>query len=55
MLVRHDSDEENKDETGAAETPLSTAFWDMLPHIADFFAYQETRTSNNILVTAFSA
>lgn len=37
IIVKHDSDDENKDtDTGSAETPLSAAFWNLLEPMSDF-------------------
>jgi len=57
MIVKHanDSDDENKEtDTGSAETALSNAFWDLLPHITDFFESCERTQTESTLTTQYS-
>ena len=53
MIVKHanDSDDEGKEDTGSAETALSNAFWDLLPHITDFFEQSAKSQKEETLTT----
>ena len=54
-FVKTMSTEETKEGTESAETSLSNAFWDLLPHLSDFFRKCESGDAQTkSLVTTFS-
>lgn len=54
IIVKHDSDEEQKDgETASAETALSSAFWELLNPLTQFFE-NAARQQLQTLVSAYS-